>query len=127
MKNIQFTQRETDLKVLAVATKAGVFIAVGGIAWLFTLLSCSNDAQYDPVNLSLPFINFLVSIGAALFVWSFYHLITPYRASRNWQIAGFIFIPLVWLLLLVMGEVCLQYVIQANQDAMSGTMCFIWN
>jgi hypothetical protein len=115
MKNIQLTQRETDLKVLAVAAKVGAFITVGGIAWLFTLLSCGNDAQYDPVDLSLPFINFLISIAAALFTWSTFNFIEPFRYSRNWQIVKFIFVPLVSLLFLVAINVALHFVIQRDQ------------
>jgi hypothetical protein len=129
MKNIQLTNRETDLKVLAVAAKAGAFIAVGGIAWLFTLLSCgcgcATDAQFDSVDHQLPFINFLVSIGAALFVWSVYHLIAPYRDSRNWQIAGLIFVPLVSLLFLVAIDVGIHYVIQGEKEALWESLCTI--
>lgn len=112
MKNIQLTERETDLKVLAVTTKAGAFFIVGGIVWLFTLLSCGNDFQ-------MPFINFLISIAAALFVWSTFNLIAPPRYSRNWQIAGFIFVPLVWLLLMVAIDVGIHTLVQADKDAFS--------
>jgi hypothetical protein len=108
MKNIQLTQRETDLKVLAVMAKAGAFFIIGGIAWLFTLLSWSSDYQ-------LPFINFVLSIAAALFAWSIYHLVAPRRYSRDWQIAGLIFIPAVWLLLVLAGDVGIHSVIQSNQ------------
>jgi hypothetical protein len=111
MKNIQLTERETDLKVLAATTKAGAFLAVGGIVWLFTLLSSGGDYQLP----QLPFINFVISISAALFVWSLYHLIAPLRYSRNWQIVGFIFVPLVWLLLMVAGDVGIHNVIQNDQ------------
>jgi hypothetical protein len=107
MKNIQLTDRETDLKVLAVTTKAGAFVLVGGIVWLLTLISYGNDFQ-------LPFINFLISIAAALFVWSTFKLVEPFRYSRNWQIAEFIFVPLVWLLLMVAIDVGIYFVIQAN-------------
>ena len=112
MKNIQLTQRETDLKVLAVTTKAGAFFIVGGIVWLFTILSCGGDYQLP----QLPFINFVISIGAALFVWSIFKLIEPRRYSRNWQIAGFIFVPLVWLLLVLASDVGIHNVIQAYRE-----------
>ena len=95
------------MKVLAVTTKAGAFVLVGGIVWLLTLISYGNDFQ-------LPFINFLISIAAALFVWSTFKLVEPFRYSRNWQIAEFIFVPLVWLLLMVAIDVGIYFVIQAN-------------
>jgi hypothetical protein len=109
MKNIQLTQRETDLKVLAVATKAGVFLIVGGVVWLFTLLSCGSDFR-------LPLINSIISMGVALFVWSIFKLIEPRRYSRNWQIAGFIFVPLVWLLLVLASDVGIHNVFQAYRE-----------
>ena len=113
MKNIQLTERETDLKVLAATTKAGAFLAVGGIVWLFTLLSSGGDYQLPQLP-QLPFINFVISIGAALFVWSTFKVIEPLRYSRNWRVVEFIFIPLVWLLLLVAIDAGIHCVVQSN-------------
>ena len=104
MKNIQLTQRETDL---AIATAVGYFAMAGGIGWLLTPPPSGVD--------QLPLINCVISLAIALFAWSTFKLIEPLRYSRNWQIAEFIFVPLGWLLLLAAIDAGIHYVVQSNQ------------
>jgi hypothetical protein len=120
MKNIQLTRRETDLKVLAVVTIVGCLALAGGFGWLIA------PASYDE-NVQLPLINFVISFAIALFVWSTFNLMTPFRYSRNWQIAEFIAVPLIWLLLTVVVDTCLHYVIENDQFQMSGICSSIIN
>ena len=85
MKNIQFTSRKTDLKVLAVVG----FSAAAG----FLL-----PAQFED-SFHAQFFDAIFSVPLALLVWSAFHLIEPSSHGRRWTISELIVVPIVWFLL----------------------------
>jgi len=90
MKNIWFTSRETDWKVLKVFGVVGLSCVAGPLL----------AAQFEDSFLSLSF-DAIVSISVALLVWSVFHLVEPKDHGRKWTIAELTVVPLVWLLLMV--------------------------
>ena len=87
MKNIQFTSRKTDLKVLAVVG----FSAAAG----FLL-----PARFEDSFLAR-FFDAILSVPLALLLWSAFHLIEPSKHGRKWTIAEWIVVPIVWFLLML--------------------------
>lgn len=87
MKNIQFTSRETDLKVLIASSCLGFAAVVG-----FLVPVPSGD-------FSGYFIGPAVSVALAVFVWSVFHLIKP--DTRKWTMTELAIVPVIWLLLML--------------------------
>lgn len=112
MKNIQFTSRKTDYKILPLIALLASFAVVGIFVGLFV------PAGYGGIH-GAPWILAAISAGLALFVWSVFRMIEPAGYSRNWQIAEMILVPLYSLMLTLGAGLCVALLIQWSIREMS--------
>jgi len=89
MKNMQFSSRKADQKVLIVLLCLGIPALVG----------CFLPPPFAGL-LALLF-DVVLSVALAVFVWCVFHLIEPRRHSQKWVIAELTIVPAIWLLLML--------------------------
>lgn len=105
MKNIQFTSRETDYKILPPFALLASFAIAGAFAGLFL------PSGYDVIS-GTPAILAAMSAGLALFVWSVFRIIKPVYYDRNWKIAEVVTVPLYSLILTLAAAISVSWLIQ---------------
>lgn len=107
MKNIQFTSRETDCKILPPLALLAAFATAGALFGFFM------PTGYGVIN-GMPGIFAAISVGLTLFVWSIFRLIKPVYYDRNWKIAEVVTVPLYSLILTLAAGVCVAWLIQRS-------------
>jgi hypothetical protein len=110
MKNIQFTSRETDYRLLVPLALLAFFAAAG----VFLGLLMPTHSQIHEA----PWILAAISVGSALLVWSVFRLFEPAHYTRGWKIAEVTLVPLYWLVLVLAAYVCLGWLIEHSIQEM---------
>ena len=111
MKNIEFWSRETDWKILIVAS---VLIA-SGLVGLLPVWGFLNHP-------------WLIGTGIAItllaLVWGMFNLLRPMHArwDPRWSVAEAVVVPISWLLLVTALVVCLYQVEVQNQEKIEEMM-----
>jgi hypothetical protein len=104
MKNIQFSSPETDRKVWHLVRKVLIVSCCLAIPASVGLLS--------PTPLDDPLSRLIVAAFTAalgVFVWGIFGLVAPMRQGRNWKLAKFVGIPIVWLCLVFALAILLSF------------------
>ena len=108
MKDIPFSSRGTDRKVLTV---------------LYSLAGPAIVAYLFPIPLYFPgsrFLNALVTVAILGIVWGVFYLFRPTRrVAQGWIIAIKIAVPVVWLILVIALRMWLSHVRTGIDDLLS--------